>query len=556
MDRTPDIFLSYNREDQAAAKRFAEGFEAAGLSVWWDVTLRSGEAYDEVTEAALRGAEAVVVLWSTRSVASRWVRAEATLADRNRTLVPARIEGCDLPIMFELTQTADLSNWRGEDGDPVWHGFLEDVRRLVGRRRRATESERPPARAPSVQPSRGRKPSIAVLPFINRSTLEEDDVFADGMVEDLTAALTVSRKMKVITASATAAYRTGAMDLRQIGRDLGVRYLLEGNVRRVGANLRVTAQLVEAEEGDILWIQKFDRPLSELAALQEDLTAEVAAHLGVQVERAEMEQALKKPDDITAWQAVLRASAYLGSVVQPNIEAAIAEARRAIAIEPDYDLAQATLAVAQALLFRTYRSDDLQLRQEVLASVARAQATSTDDPVALARIGAALDFVNKPQDALPFARRAVSLNPNLELPHISLGNILDSLGRWDEAIAEFEAADRIAPNGYWTNHTLYLRGVAHLCAGRPELGLDLLERSLVISDVPQSQILRALCQAESDAIDSGRETLRRLRAVNPDLSLGVAESHVRGACKSMGPDGIGRYLEVFRDLWNATGGDS
>src|SRR5258708_108705 len=123
----PDIFLSYNREDQAAAKWFAEGFEGAGLSVWWDVTLRSGEAYDTVTETALREARAVVVLWSPRSVVSRWVRSEATQADRNRTLVPARIEACELPIMFELTQTADLTHWQGEAGDLAWRAFLGDV---------------------------------------------------------------------------------------------------------------------------------------------------------------------------------------------------------------------------------------------------------------------------------------------------------------------------------------------------------------------------------------------------------------------------------------------
>src|SRR6516165_7318142 len=122
----PDIFLSYTREDQATAQRFAEAFEAQGFSVWWDVTLRSGETYDQVTEEALRSARAVVVLWSTKSVLSRWVRAEATLADRNRTLVPAMIEPCDRPIMFELTQTADLSRWQGDGGDPAWRGFLAD----------------------------------------------------------------------------------------------------------------------------------------------------------------------------------------------------------------------------------------------------------------------------------------------------------------------------------------------------------------------------------------------------------------------------------------------
>ena len=128
-----DIFLSYNREDVTIARLYAEAFEREGLSVWWDVALRSGEAYDEVTEAALRGAGAVVVLWSRRSVLSRWVRAEATIADRNRTLIPAMIEPCERPIMFELTQTADLTHWDGAADDPAWLGFVRDVREFLTR---------------------------------------------------------------------------------------------------------------------------------------------------------------------------------------------------------------------------------------------------------------------------------------------------------------------------------------------------------------------------------------------------------------------------------------
>ena len=108
----PDIFLSYNREDQAKARLFADAFASEGFDVWWDTTLRAGEAYDEVTEKALREAGAVVVLWSKKSVASRWVRAEATIANRQKTLVPAMIEACDRPIMFELTQTAELGHCR------------------------------------------------------------------------------------------------------------------------------------------------------------------------------------------------------------------------------------------------------------------------------------------------------------------------------------------------------------------------------------------------------------------------------------------------------------
>ena len=108
-----DIFLSYSREDRAAVRHIAESFEAEGFAVWWDAALQSGQTFDEVIEQRLKEAKAVVVLWSPRSVTSRWVRAEATLADRKNKLVPAIIEPCDRPIAFELTHTADLSEWTG-----------------------------------------------------------------------------------------------------------------------------------------------------------------------------------------------------------------------------------------------------------------------------------------------------------------------------------------------------------------------------------------------------------------------------------------------------------
>ena len=150
---TPDIFLSYNREDAARAKLFADAFVAEGFEVWWDAHLRSGEEYDRVTEAALRSAKAVVVLWSKRSVDSSWVRAEATQAYRSKKLMPAMIEDCVRPVMFELTQTAELSHWKGDRKNPAWQAFVSDLRGLVskeestgnattGRARRASSEAR------------------------------------------------------------------------------------------------------------------------------------------------------------------------------------------------------------------------------------------------------------------------------------------------------------------------------------------------------------------------------------------------------------------------------
>jgi hypothetical protein len=126
-----DIFVSYSREDRAAARHIAESFIKEGFSVWWDAALRSGQTFDEVIEKQLRSAKAVVVLWSPRSVASRWVRAEATLADRRNKLVPAIIEPCDRPIIFELTHAADLSDWTGDTSDSRWRTLVGDLRRLV-----------------------------------------------------------------------------------------------------------------------------------------------------------------------------------------------------------------------------------------------------------------------------------------------------------------------------------------------------------------------------------------------------------------------------------------
>jgi TolB-like protein len=544
----PDIFLSYNREDQASARRFAEAFEAEGISVWWDVTLRSGEAYDQVTEEALRTAKAVVVLWSPRSVVSRWVRAEATLADRNRTLVPARIGTCDLPIMFELTQTADLSHWQGEARDPTWKAFLADVRKLVGAK---AAPDWPSIGVVSPQPTRERKPSIAVLPFINRSGVAGDDVFADGMVEDLTAALSLSKRMKVIAASATAAYRTGARDLRQIGHELGVRYLLEGNVRRVGDDFRVTAQLVESEGGDIVWTQKFDRPLAEVARLQEELVMEVAACLGAQVHRSEIEHALRKPGDISAWEALLRAEANVSRHSVAGYEAAIEDAQRAIAIDPEYDLAHATLAMAYGTLREISGRDDPQLVSCLLEAVEAARRLDSSDPIVLARIGVALHAAGCSQEGLPFAERAVSINPNLENAHIGLAAIYVALGRYEDAVRETETAMGLAPNGIWFSASLQMQATAYFQTGRFDVSLALVERVLRLSPYVPAQILRVACLTFLERRNEAVMEVKSFRRSNPNLSDAFVEKIFRGVlCIGLEKARTETLSTSLMEIWN------
>jgi TolB-like protein len=548
----PDIFLSYNREDQAVAKCFAEAFEAAGLSVWWDAALRSGEAYDRVTEEALRTAKAVVVLWSPRSVDSRWVRAEATLADRNRTLVPARIEACDLPIMFELTQTLDLSHWRGEATDPAWQTFLGDVRRMVG----AKVQQNPHVDHPAARPPRRQsRPSIAVLPFVNRSNTAEDETFAEAIVEDLTAALSTvvlehNRKMKVIAASATAAYRTGARDLRQIGSDLHARYLLEGNVRRVVDDIRVGVQLVEAEEGDILWSQRFDRPLAELSALQEDLVNELAAQLGVQVNRAEYEQVVDKGELETFDEAMLRVAYDSTLGTRRGSENALQGAIRAVELKPDSGDAYANLAALQSHLAHV-RGGDTALASEAAVSIGRARELGSSDPVALVGIATALAWLGKPKDGAMVAKRAIGLSPGYDMAHYALGAALARLGHADDAVAALDAAERVAPNSVRMNYLHRWRSIAHLQAGRIHEALASAEQSLRLVPDVDSQLQYILCLAETGRRDEACQATSNLRDMEPEITSVFAECLVSDLY--CGSTAAQKFADVIGRLWTETG---
>jgi len=550
MSASPDIFLSYNREDADVAQRFAEGFEAQGFDVWWDQALRSGEAYDEVTEAALRGAKAVVVLWSPRSVVSRWVRAEATLADRNRTLVPARIETCDLPIMFELTQTAELSHWKGDADDLAWQAFLCDVRRMV----RAEAETMPTALSMSRgTPSQARNTltTLAVLPFFNRSGHAEDNDFADLMAEDLTAAVSVGgRYVTVVATSAVADYRNEKRDLRKIGRDLSVLFLVEGNVRRMGANFRLAVQLVEAETGKILWLQKFDRPLADLYSLQDDLVNEIALQLCERVERAWTDLAIRQPESATPEEVILRSRLYTLSGSRSGWEAAVADSRRAVARNPDDAIALAGLASYQSFLWHHGGGKDPALAKEIQDNISRARTLDPENRSVLESIATSLAWLRKPEEALPYAERAVAKGPNMSITLQVFGMVLTMLGRSDEAIATFDKILRLSPESTYANYTWRWRSVAHLRAGRFELAREAAEQALRIVPGVDSLIQSILCSASLDDWESARRYSRRLREVEPDMARDLAETIIRDVYH--GPAAADQYVAIIRKIWNET----
>jgi TolB-like protein/Tfp pilus assembly protein PilF len=333
-----DIFLSYNREDQATARRFADGFERAGFSVWWDATLRTGEAYDQVTEKALKDAKAVVVLWSRKSVESRWVRAEATLADRNGTLVPVMIEDCQRPIMFELTQTADLSAWSGDASDRAWRAYLTDVRRFVEK-----DSARIPDASRTMDAAVERLPSIAVLAFANLSGDKEHEYFSDGLAEEIINVLAQISGLRVIARTSAFAFKGQNTDIRRIAETLGVANVLEGSVRRSGNRIRVTAQLISASNGSHLWSQRYDRELADVFAVQDEISAAISEALKIKLSPQDAAKPRHTPA-LPAYEALLKARHFHWKLRAESMDQAKLFHEQAIALDPQYPLAHALYA--------------------------------------------------------------------------------------------------------------------------------------------------------------------------------------------------------------------
>lgn len=531
MQAACDIFLSYNRGDQLVAQRFLHAFKALGFTVWWDAALRSGEAYDEVTEAALRAAKAVVVLWSKRSVESRWVRAEATLADRNKTLVPTMIESCERPIMFELVQTADLVHWDGSGDDKAWLGFVGDVRQFVDRLAPAVTQSSATLLQPAsleLHENWGAVPSLAVLPFANRSGLAEDEVFAIGMGEDITQALSQGAHLRVVSSASTQQYSSSALpDLATLGRQLGVRYLLEGNVRRIGDELKVTVQLIEAETAVVLWSRKFGRKLADLAELQEDLVFELAAHLDVQVQRIEMARALQKPADLSAWEAVIRAFANLHHASAKDVSLQIDESERATAIAPEYAPAHAMLAQSLAIRYCNHSFDDPAEVDRIRGHVSQALALDRASAFVVTHAAQGLNLIGFADQGLRHSQRAIEISPGMAFAHHACGTALTLLDRSDEAIAHFEAEMKASPGAHTHYLSLCWQANAHFRAGRRVEAEAAVDRSRSLNpDYNIGIAIKALLCLRGDREDEARAVFSEARRLEPEVSESLWELRV------------------------------
>jgi adenylate cyclase len=368
------------------------------------------------------------------------------------------------------------------------------------------------------------KPSVAVLPFENMSGDPEQEYFADGIAEDVTTLLSKSRALFVIARHSTFTYKGRAADIKRIGRELGVRYVLEGSVRKAGNRVRVTGQLIEAATGGHLWAERYDRDLTDIFAVQDEITASVSAAILPTVERSERERAVRKaPDSLDAWECYYRGMWHFAKFEAIENEKARGLFWRALDLDPQFAPAAAALALSHLNEITLFRPD--------------------------------LRAANLPL-ALDHSLRAVNIDPTDATAHSALARTLWMSGRHVESLAEADIAVGCDPNSAAAHGA---RGGARVWGGFPREAIEPLRTAMRLSPFdPLTPLWRhfiARAHYWSEDYEEAIVVARQLRQSHPNFrqayntliaSLGqvgdVDEAHAVMA------DGLARFGEAFRIL--------
>lgn len=377
------------------------------------------------------------------------------------------------------------------------------------------------------------RPSIAVLPFRNLSNDADQEYFAEGMVEEIITALSRVHSFFVIASSSSFAYKGKLADVRQVGRELGVRYVLEGSVRKAEHRVRIAGQLVDATTGAHLWADRFDETLDNIFDLQDQVTASVVAAIEPKLRVAEIERAQRKPtENLHAYDLFLRAAGYFQRtrLSMRDSEAAIQLLSEAVKLDPNF-------AIAHALMAEYYWATAAQLRREPpdpwaleAVRVARlALSLGGDDPEVLWRVAAAIAAPGgRLDEALALVEKSLALNPNSVGAHYQHARLLSYRGDTDAALAELERAARLSPIDIRPFRIEFDYTLTHFIAGRYDAALEWSERTLrSMPGYTAALRYKAASLGLLDRIEEAHQTVQELLAANPELTVTRARAHIK-----------------------------
>ena len=407
------------------------------------------------------------------------------------------------------------------------------------------------SRAAPLLPAAAEQPSLAVLPFVNMSDDPEQEYFADGITEEIITALSRMKWFFVIARNSSFTYKGRSIDVRSIGHELGVRYVLEGSVRRAGSRLRVTGQLVETETGHHVWADKFDGDLADVISLQDQVAEAVAATMEPSLRRAELIRSRRRPtDNLDAYDFLLRALPNIMTVttLAANDEA-ISNLKQAAALDPTFAQAYGLLGTTHALRKgQNWSTPDSE--KEGTEAADRAVALQSEDPIACAAAGLAIAFLAKRMpEALELVERAYSLNPNSARVLLGCGWVNFYCGRDQVAIDRFERHLRLSPIDPEAGYIFSGLSMSLFAMRRFEEGIAMGRRAVATSPAWTSSYRALIINlVAAGLIDEAKPMLRTLLRLSPKLTIRTIPR------ARSGDDFDNRYRQAMRDAGLPEGG--
>lgn len=369
-----------------------------------------------------------------------------------------------------------------------------------------------------------RRPAVAVLPFENMSGDPEQEYFADGLTEDIITALALWRSFPVIARNSTFAYKGKSPDIRQVGEELGARYVIEGSVRKTGNRVRVTAQLINAENGHHVWAERYDRDLEDIFALQDELTGKIAATIAPELERIEYRRtAGVKLHNLNAWECVTRGNSCLHEFTENGFVRGRELFERAVEFDPNYSMAMIGIAWSHIWdLTFAYSNDRDESVAKALEAARRAVDADPSESEAHHLMGIALLWGCNHESAILELDRAINLNPNNSSAQVTLGNLLTLVGRPDDGIPHMERGFQLNPQ-HPRNHIWFtFMARAHLTARRYEEAAKWARDAVQWKgDAPLPHLILSASLGHLGQSDDARRALEMCERIRPGYMMGT-----------------------------------
>jgi TolB-like protein/Flp pilus assembly protein TadD len=374
------------------------------------------------------------------------------------------------------------------------------------------------------------KPSIAVLPFENMSGDPEQEYFADGIAEDIITALSRIRQFFVIARNTTFTYKGQSVDVQAVAKDLGVRYVLEGSVRKSGNRVRITAQLIDGESGSHIWGDRYDRELEDIFQVQDEITLTVVGAMEPQLSRVEQERARRKsPEQLDSWDCYQNGLWYFDQITPEGLKESLKLFERAVELNPNMSCAYA--AMANAHFYDFIMGSTVSRHDTVRAAMDAAQTAvklDGDDWAALLSLGLAHHIQRgMASDGLPYLEAAVQLNPSSATGHYRLGCQILFSGKAEDAIQRFETAMRLSPRDVWMAHFMARLSEAYLFMGDYEEAVNWGKRARNQTGPYAWPTRLGLASALGflDKLDEARIAIDEMRQKQPQVCLRYVEEN-------------------------------